>query len=272
MTHPVLAAKQCVTIDHIAHGRYAFNAVMGLSGSGHGDVRREDARPRRALPLRRRMDGDSPASLDRGGARGLTFSGEYFELRGAAGPPEAVPGPLSAAHQRRQLACRDGLRRALRGRQLRPCRDAGERSQVCEKARAHAREHYQRSLSFMGIGFVVCRESQAEAERVARYIVERGDRAAARSYLGEFGAHSESLSEEFVRNHEDKAILGMGARQLLSETPLTGSLPCGAVRDWTRRPDARISRLLRGAVSTFAEASFRRGSTRCACATKADRK
>jgi len=84
-----------------------------------------------------------------------------------------------------------------------------------EKARAHAREHYQRSLTFMGIGFVVCRESQAEAERVARYIVERGDRAAARSYLGEFGAHSESLSEEFVRNHEDKAILGMGARQLV---------------------------------------------------------
>jgi alkanesulfonate monooxygenase SsuD/methylene tetrahydromethanopterin reductase-like flavin-dependent oxidoreductase (luciferase family) len=84
-----------------------------------------------------------------------------------------------------------------------------------EKARAHAAEKYARELSFMGIAFVVCRDSEAEAQSVAEEILARGDRAAARSYLNEFGLGSESLSDDFVREAEDKAILGMGARQLV---------------------------------------------------------
>jgi alkanesulfonate monooxygenase SsuD/methylene tetrahydromethanopterin reductase-like flavin-dependent oxidoreductase (luciferase family) len=78
MTHPVVAAKQCATIDHIAQGRYAFNAVMGwyapdmkMFGS---EMREHDERYRFGaewIHIVKRLWTESEP---------FDFSGEYFQL------------------------------------------------------------------------------------------------------------------------------------------------------------------------------------------------
>jgi FMNH2-dependent dimethyl sulfone monooxygenase len=213
LAHPVAAAKQCATIDHIAHGRYAFNAVMGWFAPDmtmFGTTMREhDERYRFGAEwmkiVRRIWDEEEP----------FDFEGEFFQLREVQGHPKPYQDPypllLNAGNSAAGMdfAARDADVNFVHVETLEGGRD------YIQKARAHARESYDRDLSFMGIGFVVCRDSEAEARRAADEIVARGDRAAARSYLTEFGLGSESLSADFIREAEDKAILGMGARQLV---------------------------------------------------------
>jgi dimethylsulfone monooxygenase len=213
LTHPVSAAKQCATIDHIAHGRYAFNAVMGwfapdmrMFGTS---MREHDDRYRYGAEwmeiVRRIWTEEEP----------FDFDGDYFQLSEVQGNPKPwqTPNPLilnaGGSPAGMDFAARDADVNFVHVESLEKGRA------YIEKARAHARDTYQRELGFMGIGFVVCRESEAEARRVADDIIARGDRAAARSYLTEFGLGSESLSADFYREAEDKAILGMGARQLV---------------------------------------------------------
>lgn len=213
LAHPVAAAKQCATVDHIAHGRYAFNAVMGwfapdmkMFGT---EMREHDDRYAFGAEwleiVRRIWTEEEP----------FDFDGDYFRLSEVQAHPKPWQQPypmlINAGNSNAGMdfAARDADVNFVHVETL----ESGRA--YIEKARAHAREQYSRELSFMGIGFVVCRESETEAQRVADEILARGDRAAARSYLTEFGLGSESLSDDFIREAEDKAILGMGARQLV---------------------------------------------------------
>ena len=47
--HPIVAAKQCVTIDHISGGRLALNLVSGWFTTEMEFFGAQDARPRRAV-------------------------------------------------------------------------------------------------------------------------------------------------------------------------------------------------------------------------------
>lgn len=213
LVHPVTAAKQCVTIDHIAGGRYAFNAVMGwfapdmvMFGSS---MREHDDRYRYGAEwmeiVRRIWSEEEP----------FDFKGDYFDLSEVQAHPKPIQEPyplvINAGNSDAGMdfAARLADVNFVHVEKL----DSG-RSYIA-KAREHARARYGRELSFMGIGFVVCRPTHAEAEAVAQEIVLKGDRAAARSYLREFGLGSESLSEDFIKAAEDKAILGMGGWQLV---------------------------------------------------------
>jgi alkanesulfonate monooxygenase SsuD/methylene tetrahydromethanopterin reductase-like flavin-dependent oxidoreductase (luciferase family) len=213
MTHPVSAAKQCATIDHIAHGRYAFKAVMGWFAPDMvmfgGSLREHDERYRYGAEwmeiVRRLWTEEEP----------FDFRGDYFDLKELQAHPKPVQKPypllINAGNSKAGMdfAAHYADVNFVHVETL----ESGRK--YLARARAHAAENYKRQLSFMGIGFVICRETETEALRVADYIIERGDRGAARSYLGQFGANSESLSEDFIKEQEDKAMLGMGARQLV---------------------------------------------------------
>ena len=111
MTHPVLAAKQCVTIDHIAHGRYAFNAVMGWFAPDMvmfgARMRDHDERYHYGAEwmeiVRRLWTEEEP----------FDFSGEYFELRELQAHPKPFqdPPPVLIVHVN-GLVCRRHLHEA----------------------------------------------------------------------------------------------------------------------------------------------------------------
>jgi alkanesulfonate monooxygenase SsuD/methylene tetrahydromethanopterin reductase-like flavin-dependent oxidoreductase (luciferase family) len=84
-----------------------------------------------------------------------------------------------------------------------------------EKARAHARDAHGRDLHFMGIAFVICRETEAEARADYEEMLECADEGAVQTYLTEYGLGSQSLSEDFVRHQAAKGTVGMGAYQLI---------------------------------------------------------
>jgi alkanesulfonate monooxygenase SsuD/methylene tetrahydromethanopterin reductase-like flavin-dependent oxidoreductase (luciferase family) len=213
MTHPVSAAKQCATIDHIAHGRYAFNAVMGwfrpdLVMFG-GSMREHEERYRYGsewLTIVKRIWTEQEP---------FDFSREYFELREVQALPKPWqdPYPLLLNAGNSPTGMDFAAREAdINFAHVENLESGGE---YVQRARDHARQRYQRDLEIMGIGFVICRESRAEAERVAERMLNDADRAATRSYLTEFARGSESLSDEFIREAEDKAVIGMGATQLI---------------------------------------------------------
>src|SRR5882757_1789770 len=83
LMHPVFAAKQCATLDHLSGGRFAFNAVMGwVSGDFEmfgQELREHDERYRYGaewMEIVRRI-WTEPDPFD--------FDGEYFHLRNVRG-------------------------------------------------------------------------------------------------------------------------------------------------------------------------------------------
>jgi alkanesulfonate monooxygenase SsuD/methylene tetrahydromethanopterin reductase-like flavin-dependent oxidoreductase (luciferase family) len=213
MTHPVVAAKQCATIDHIAKGRYAFNAVMGwyapdmkMFGT---EMREHDERYRFGAEwteiVKRLWTETEP----------FDHTGEYFQLTELQAQPKPwqEPYPLlinagnSPAGMDYATAQADVNFVHVESLEL-------GRAYI-DKARAHAREQHDRDLRFYGIGFVICRETEAQARAEQRRMIDEADQGAVEIYLREYGIGSQSLSEDFIREQADKGTVGMGAYQLI---------------------------------------------------------
>jgi hypothetical protein len=126
--HPIVAAKQAATIDHISNGRFALNLVMGWFTPEmemfQGTQRAHDDRYRYGGMAHRRQ-----AAVDRGGA--VRFRDGGFPYPAGPGPSQADPEALPGADQRRSFSGGDGLlcprgRLQLRGlRQHRPGQGRG---------------------------------------------------------------------------------------------------------------------------------------------------
>ena len=103
--HPIVAAKQSVTVDHISNGRFGLNLVMGWftpEMEMFGAPQREhDER----YALRRRVDRHRQAAVDR--RRAVRFRRQIFPHPRRPGASQAAPEAISGADQRRQLAGRN---------------------------------------------------------------------------------------------------------------------------------------------------------------------
>ena len=118
--HPIVAAKQAATIDHISNGRFALNLVMGWFTPEmemfQGTQRAHDDRYRYGAEwLGRRQ-----APVDRGGAVRFRVGG--LPHQAGAGPSQADPEALSGPDQRRPFAGGDGILRPRGRLQLRGLR------------------------------------------------------------------------------------------------------------------------------------------------------
>jgi alkanesulfonate monooxygenase SsuD/methylene tetrahydromethanopterin reductase-like flavin-dependent oxidoreductase (luciferase family) len=138
------------------------------------------------------------------------FDGEYFHLRQV----ESMPKPLQDPYP---LIINAGISSAGMDFAAREAdinfavvESLEATAAYVEKAKNHARERYGRKLTLMGTACVICRDSEAEARRVAQEMLDKGDRAAAENSLAEFGINSESLSENY-RSVTDKWMVCMGA-------------------------------------------------------------
>jgi dimethylsulfone monooxygenase len=208
LNHPVTAAKQSATIDHISGGRFAFNAVMGwfapdMEMFGQ-KIRDHDERYRYGSEwmriVKRAWTEEEP----------FDFDGEYFHLRNV----ESLPKPLQKPYPMIINAgiSTAGMDFAAREADLNfaVVENLEATAEYVQRAKRHAREKYQRDITLMGTACVICRDTEAEARRVAQEMLDKGDRAAAENSLAEFGINSESLSEEY-RSVTDKWMVCMGA-------------------------------------------------------------
>ena len=100
--HPIIAAKEMVTADHIGEGRFGLNIVVGWNEDEFEMFGVEAARARGPLRVRPGMDRRHQAIWsDR---EDFDFDGTFIKLKGVRAKPKPYGGTPARHHERRRLA------------------------------------------------------------------------------------------------------------------------------------------------------------------------
>jgi dimethylsulfone monooxygenase len=176
--HPLIAAKQMVTADHVSHGRIGLNVVCGWNEDEFDmfGVKKRDHEDRYRYGqewldvVRLAWDRDD-----------FDYEGEFFNLHGVREKPKPYGGT-------RPLLMNAGQSPVGRAFAVRNC-DAfftaipsttfetnafGDAAGVTAKARAEAQAH-GRSIGVYTAGVVVCRPTAAEARAWHEYTIANAD-------------------------------------------------------------------------------------------------
>ena len=210
--HPIVAAKQATTIDHISNGRFALNLVMGWF-----------------TPEMQMFDGTQRAHDDRYryGAEWLTvvkrlwteeapfdFETADFHIRQAQAHPKPIQKPwpvlINAGHSPAATAfsAREVDFSFVGNDSVDSVRE------VSARVRELARTKYQREIGICTSALVVCRETEAEARRVYRSIIEQGDRVAADNLMKVLGIESQSFNDR-IEKYRERVVAGWGTHPIV---------------------------------------------------------
>ena len=207
--HPVLAAKQAVTIDHIANGRFGLNLVMGwftpeMEMFG-GKQKEHDERYRYGAEwleiVKRLWTEDEP----------FDFDGRFFQLRGVRGEPKPVQTPHPVLVNAGSSAA--GIDFSARAVDVNfvgmGTYEMGQAS--ADAVRKRAREAYGRSIATMTYATIVCRDTEREARRDYEEMVAKIDWEAIDYLTRVFGMEGQSYGDaESVRKLRTQFALGWG--------------------------------------------------------------
>jgi alkanesulfonate monooxygenase SsuD/methylene tetrahydromethanopterin reductase-like flavin-dependent oxidoreductase (luciferase family) len=174
-THPIVAAKQSVTIDHISNGRFALNVVCGWFQDEFDmfglSLREHDALYVYAtewLDIVRRLWTQDQE---------WDFDGRYFHIRGGFGQPKPIQQPVpvmnaGASPVGARFAAQQ-VDMAFTG--IAAHEEEAGQARIAELRRL-ARDEFGRDLQVWTSCGIVCRPTEHEAEAFARhYIVDKGD-------------------------------------------------------------------------------------------------
>jgi alkanesulfonate monooxygenase SsuD/methylene tetrahydromethanopterin reductase-like flavin-dependent oxidoreductase (luciferase family) len=210
--HPIVAAKQATTIDHISNGRFALNLVMGWF-----------------TPEMAMFDGTQRAHDDRYryGAEWLTivkrlwteeepfdFDSADFHVRQAQAHPKPIQKPypvlINAGHSpaATEFSAREVDFSFVGNDSLDSVRA------VAKRMRDKARTDYRRDIGICTSALVVCRETEAEARAAYRSIIEHGDRVAADNLMRGLGIESQSFNER-IEKYRERIVAGWGTNPIL---------------------------------------------------------
>jgi alkanesulfonate monooxygenase SsuD/methylene tetrahydromethanopterin reductase-like flavin-dependent oxidoreductase (luciferase family) len=175
LNHPVMAAKQMATADHIGEGRFGINVVcgwiedefrmFGVTQKEH-DARYDQGEEWWTI-VQRIWSGEPP----------FDFHGNHFHLQGV----EGSPGPFEGETPIMMNAGTSPAGRAFATRYADMHFDAvklpEESTERIAGSKRRAAEHGRSLQVWTPIG-VVCRPTQREAAEFTHHIVEHGDRGA----------------------------------------------------------------------------------------------
>jgi FMNH2-dependent dimethyl sulfone monooxygenase len=218
--HPIVAAKQLTTIDHISGGRAGLNTVGGwfrpeLEMFGAPMLehdRRYELAEEWTQILIDLWTAEAP----------FDFAGEMLSVRSAVSSPQPLQSPhppimnAGTSQRGREYAARyaDMAFMRITGEDL-----TAEAAQV-KRIKAMAAEH-DRSIEPWSLGYVVCRDSEAEAqEYLSWYADEHGDWEGATNALGLMNVESSTFDEQSWRAARQSFIAGAGGFALVG-TPET---------------------------------------------------
>ena len=213
LVHPVYAAKQMVTADHIGRGRFGLNIVCGWNEDEFAmfgvDQLLHDSRYDQGdewiAAISMLWERDEP----------FDFDGKYFHLKGLRANPkpygETRPLIMNAGSSPAGQAF--GLRRC--DFLFRPLRTIEQGTQDVANAHAAARAA-DREVGCFTAGYVVCRPTMREAEDYLRYYAdEQGDWDAVDYLVQMGGRNSQSLDPEVYRQLRVRFAAGHGGFPLI---------------------------------------------------------
>jgi FMNH2-dependent dimethyl sulfone monooxygenase len=215
LVHPVTAAKQCATIDHISGGRFAFNIVCGWIRNEFemfaADWRQHDLRYEYAaewLEFVQRIWREDKA---------FDFDGEYFTAKQVWSQPKPLQTPslpiMNAgglpAGQKFAATHADMNFVILKEREI-----AAGKAQI-DSLKTMARNAGRNIQSWIHV-YVVCRDTEKEANDYLDYYVrEKGDYEAVNNLLEIFEMNSETLPTEVLEQFRFHFIAGHGGYPLV---------------------------------------------------------
>lgn len=208
--HPIVAAKQAATIDHISGGRFGLNIVMGWfqpEMEMFGAAQREhDERYRVGeewLTIIKHLWTDEQP---------LSFDGEFFTIVDA----EAWPKPIQRPHPVIMNAGSSPAGSDFSARNADvsfvTVDDPAAARPMVDDFKRRAREQYGRDPKLFSGAYVVCRDTEAEAQDALREILAAGDRQAAKNLMSILGVQSRSFDDILAqKSAEDRFIAGWSA-------------------------------------------------------------
>ena len=204
--HPILAAKQGATIDHISHGRFVLNVVCGwfrteMEMFGAKQLE-HDERYRRAdewLTIMKRLWTEQ---------EDFDHEGTYYRVQNGYLQPKPVQKPWP-------VLINAGSSEAGQEFSAKHCdfnfiaADTLENSEhVIKSVRNKARD-YGREIGVMTFGLIVCRDTEKEARQVFDHIVEKGDYEGLKTLLAQLGVESGSFQAQ-VKQFAERFFAGWG--------------------------------------------------------------
>ena len=195
--HPVMAAKQAATVDHISNGRFALNIVCGwfapeLEMFGR-DIMEHDTRYEYAA------EWIDLVKLLWSAEEEFDYDGKFLRIKKGFSMPKPIQKPFpplmnaGSSGKGRDFAAKYADMAFIH---LDPA-DLDKTKAHIETYRRLAREEYDRELQIWANGYVVQRETQKEAEDYLRYyVVEMGDDPAVENILTIQGQQMQRLLPE----------------------------------------------------------------------------
>ncbi|GLZ50362.1 luciferase [Actinomycetospora sp. NBRC 106375] len=210
--HPIVAAKMSTTVDQIAGGRFGLNAVMGwftpemeMFGAEQRQHDQRYAYGHDWMTLVKRLwVEDKPFDHD----------GEFLHVREAQAAPKPVQpgGPVlvnagnspagirfSAKHVDFNFATVDTIENG---------------TAYAAKVREIAATEFRRKIGMLTYAFVICRDTEAEANAVRDHIIEKGDWDGAGNLMSILGLESQSYGTQ-LREFKERFILGYGGYPII---------------------------------------------------------
>jgi len=212
--HPVRGAKEAATIDHISNGRFCLNLVAGWNDKEIAmfgvDQRPHDER----YDVADEWISFAKSLWNTDGEQ--DWNGKYFPSPAAYSEPKPIqrPGPviMSAGNSERGqdfAAKHADLNFVVAGTP-----DAA--GEIARNVKQLAREKYGRDIQVFGQGYIVCRDTEAEAIAYRdHYVKERGDWPGVRNLLDTLVPNSESALGEGWESMAANLIAGYGAMPLV---------------------------------------------------------
>lgn len=215
--HPVLAAKQCATIDHISGGRFALNLVSGwnrIEIEMFGlPMLEHDARYDCAAEwldvIKLFWTRDEP----------FDHEGKYYKVSQGLLKPQPLQRPMppvmcaGGSPKGRHFAAKncDIVFTGFEDRSSLAAMQA-----TVEEYRALARTEYAREIGLWSHAYIVQGETEAEAMDIFRYyVVEQADEDGADNMVRMLGLNSQTWSKEGFERLRQHLIAGWGAYPLV---------------------------------------------------------
>jgi alkanesulfonate monooxygenase SsuD/methylene tetrahydromethanopterin reductase-like flavin-dependent oxidoreductase (luciferase family) len=219
LVHPLAAAKQCVTVDHVSGGRFGLNVVcgwfknefemFGAEWREHG-VRYEYATE--WLDFVRRI-WTAEDEFD--------FDGRWFKAKNVWGQPKPIQKPFppvmnaggSPAGQ--HFAATQAEMNFVILREHDP--EGGKRQ--IDALKSKARDHGRDVQVWIHV-YVVCRDTEKEAKDYLEYYVrQKGDLTAVNNLLSIFELQSKTLDPKVLDQFRFHFIAGHGGYPLVGTAP-----------------------------------------------------
>ena len=214
--HPIMAAKQATTIDHITGGRFALNVVTGWH------------RPEMEMFGARMLDHDDRYALAVEwleiiqrlwtAEEEFDYEGRHFKVAKGYLEPKPLQKPFppvmnaGSSETGRDYAakyCDIAFVNTNRG-------DFESNKALIESYRRHAREEYGRELQIWSTSYIVQGETEQEAKDYRdEYIHRKGDWEAATNLVDTMGLNSHGRSPEMLKSMKTHFIGGWGGYPLV---------------------------------------------------------